>query len=339
MQHEQWKFGVLRWTWLYLAVAVAALADQPASGQPEPAGPGAGSGTVIVLKNDFIEKYKDLVTVDAMFNVDTVGPIHKVSKGGDDGDMHFSGRGDAIGLPTVAEIMNAKDFHFKKAVAKVKAAAGGDPVKIAGAWRIWCEHANNSKQVQGAKLQPFAVSNPDHVFEIHPVTSFAGIDLLDSIDGIHGNYHYYDATTAFNHYANVTCSIRPGKDGTVTIRTHSAGYNYVEFLLESQEEPASQYVTKNKDGRFLRANVRDTDGELVARDVRMAFIAGTDAEQTVQKLPKNGRVHVAAIPRIDLALVSWRVKHAGDPQHQQDSPLNWNLPYEMIVVGVLREEE
>jgi hypothetical protein len=339
MRHTHLSVGALKWFWLCLAVTVAALPAGPASGRFQGGESGAGSGTLIVLDNDFIEKYKDVVTIEAIFSVDTVGPIHKVSKGGLDGDMHFSGRADAIGLPIVAEIMNAKDPPFKKAITKVKAVAGGDAVKIAGAWRIWCEHANNSKQVQGVKLNPFTVSNPDHVFEIHPVTSFAGFDLLDSVDGIHGDYKYYDANTAFLHYSNVKCKIQPNKDGTTSIRTHVAGYNYVEFLLESLEEPASQFVTENQQGRFLRANVRDTDGELVARNVRMAFIAGTDAEQTVKKLPKNGRLHVAAIPRIDLALVSWRVKHANDPKYQNDSTLDWNLPYEMIIVGVLNESD
>jgi hypothetical protein len=164
MRHAHLNVGALKGVWLCLAVSVAALPAGLTSGQLQGGENGAGSGTVIVLNNDFIEKYKDVATIEAMFSVDTVGPIHKVSKGGLDGDMHFSGRAEAIGLPIVAEIMNAKDPHFKKVITKVKAAAGGDPVKIAGAWRLWCEHANNSKQVQGAKLNPFPVSNPDHVF-------------------------------------------------------------------------------------------------------------------------------------------------------------------------------
>src|ERR1051326_800687 len=104
----------------------------------------AGSDTVIVLKDDFIEKYKNLVTIQADLQVDVAGPVHKISKGGKDGDMHFSGRDPAIGLPIVAEIMNAK--QWKKAVRTVKDAEGGDMLKIKGAWRLWCEHANNTKQ-------------------------------------------------------------------------------------------------------------------------------------------------------------------------------------------------
>jgi hypothetical protein len=314
-----------------LAVTAGLLSVTATAQQKGHKNTGAGSDTIITLKNDFIEKYKERVTIEADYSVDTLGPVHKVSKGGMDGDMHFSGRADSVGLPTVLEIMNAK--HEKPAVKAVKAAQGKGPVKVAGAWRLWCEHANNSKQVQGEDLDPFTVSNPDHVFEVHPVTRFGKVELLDSVDVIDG-YKYYDAETAFLHYANVKCHITSADDGTTTLRTQAAGYNYVEFLLESLEEPKEHLVVKG-DGRFLRANVRDTEGELVARNVRMAFIEGTAAEQAVRSLGKNGRLHVKAIPRIDLALVSWRVKHKDDPKYKADQPLDWNLPYEMIVVGVV----
>jgi len=323
--------------WQALLACAAVLAGTAAASPPAPhqakQKSGPGRGIVITLKNDFIEKYKDRVTLEADFRVDEIGPIHKVKSKGLDGDMHFSGRSEEIGLPVVAEIMNAK--FQKQAVKAVRAAQGKDPVKIAGAWRLWCEHANSTPQIQGAALQPFEDSNPDHVFEIHPVTRFGKVDTLDSAEWIDG-YQYYDAAVAFPHYANVTCKIKPNGDGTTTIRTFQAGYNYVEFILESLETPDQKKGTEDG-GRLLRANVRDTDGELVARDVRMAFIEDTNAERAARKLPKNGRLHVAAIPRIDLALVSWRVKHKDDPQFQGDSPLEWNLPYEMIIVGVQRD--
>jgi len=41
-------------------------------------------------------------------------------------------------------------------------------------------------------------------------------------------------------------------------------------------------------------------------------------------------LHVLGIPRIDLALVSWRVRNAGT----RPEALRWDLPYEIIVVGV-----
>ncbi len=314
---------------LILALALACLSQVAAQGRQ----PGGAADTIIVLKKDFIEKYKNRVTIQADFAVDVVGPIHKAVKGGKDGDMHFSGRDPKIGLSIVAEIMNAKGF--KKAVTAVKKAAGGDAIKLKGAWRFWCEHANNSKQVQGADLEAFPTSNPDHVFEVHPVTQVGNLDILDSVDVIPG-YQYYDATTAFLHYANVRCKLSADKD-TITIRTQVAGYNYVEFLLESLEDPDKHLVTKD-DGRIFRANVRDTEGELVARDVRMVMIKDTAVELAARSLKKGGRLHVTAIPRIDLALVSWRVDNRDNPKYQDESPLDWALPYEMIVVGAFLQD-
>jgi len=39
---------------------------------------------------------------------------------------------------------------------------------------------------------------------------------------------------------------------------------------------------------------------------------------------------VVGIPRINLALVAWRAAHA----QERPEVLSWNLPYEIIVVGV-----
>jgi hypothetical protein len=250
-----WRAAILRFgvIGICLLVLLAAI-PQPSPGagnRGHHKGHGAGSEVVIKLKNDFIEKYKNRVTVAGDFNVDKIGPVHPAVKGGKDGDVHFSGRSEAVQLPIVAEIMNAG--AQEPLVEEVTGDQEKPPVKIAGAWRLWCEHANTGKQEQGSELDPFDNSNPDHVFEIHPVTHFADHDVRPSIKQIAG-YQYYDAPTAFTHYAAVTCKIEPGNEST-TIRTHMAGYNYVEFILESLEEPAEHLVIPD-DGRILRANVR-----------------------------------------------------------------------------------
>src|SRR5690349_19030611 len=61
----------------------------------------------IVLKNSFIEKYKNRVAFDGSFDVDVVPA--KVHAAKDDGDIHLAVRNTEIGLPMVAEIMNAKE--------------------------------------------------------------------------------------------------------------------------------------------------------------------------------------------------------------------------------------
>src|SRR5690349_2971885 len=60
----------------------------------------------ITLKNSFIEKYKNRATIDATFKVDKAHK--KPNPPTKDGDMHIAGRSTEVGLPIVAEIMNAK---------------------------------------------------------------------------------------------------------------------------------------------------------------------------------------------------------------------------------------
>src|ERR1700694_3724630 len=62
----------------------------------------------LTLKNAFVEKYKNLATIDATCVVDhSKGKPNPASQ---DGDMHSAVRcPDEIALPLVAEIMNAKD--------------------------------------------------------------------------------------------------------------------------------------------------------------------------------------------------------------------------------------
>jgi hypothetical protein len=73
------------------------------------------------------------------------------------------------------------------------------------------------------------------------------------------------------------------------------------------------------------------DGELLVRKVRTAFIKGTEVEVAARTLKKGQRMHVAGIPRISLTLIHFRVEHKND----ENDPLTWNLPYEIIVVGVV----
>jgi hypothetical protein len=59
----------------------------------------------ITLKNDFIEQYKDKATISVSFVVDKAHKRPNPPK--KDGDLHAAGRADEVGLPMVAEIMNA----------------------------------------------------------------------------------------------------------------------------------------------------------------------------------------------------------------------------------------
>jgi hypothetical protein len=81
------------------------------------------------------------------------------------------------------------------------------------------------------------------------------------------------------------------------------------------------------------ASVSTLDGDLLVRKRSMIFVKGTPPEKAVLKLHKGGHLVILGIPRIDLALVAWRAEHLNERPEVAD----WNLPYEMIVVGIFSE--
>lgn len=285
---------------------------------------GAWAETSITLKNTFIEKYKNRATITTSFTVDKAHK--KPNPASKDGDLHIAGRAPEVGLPIVAEIMNAASVP--QAVAKIHAAEGTDrKISLAGAWRLWTEHGGDSEQVQGQKLAPFTTSNPDHVFEIHPVTKLDDLAVAETLKPIAG-YKPKDAGPAFHRYEITKSQIVPGKT-TTTLVTNMAGYNYVEFLLELSEAPHQV-----EDGYLAKAAVHDVDdGELVVRNRRMVFVEGTVPAEAVKGMKAGGCLHVLGIPRIDLALVSWRARNA----KSRPDALRWSLPYEIIVVGLYKD--
>jgi hypothetical protein len=312
-----------RWTVL-AALVPAAVAF--AAGE-EAATPPLQNGIRITLKNDFIKTYKDRVTITAHhFTVDKAHP--KPNPPAKDGDLHAAGR-DAtdIGLATVAEVMNAKDKPGSDAVQLIHGVEGkGKTLAVTGAWRLWCEHGGTKPQTQGEELEPFTTTNPPHVFEIHPITAINDTSVLGSLRPIL-KFKTKDAHDAFVNYENLPCRIVPG-EGTTTLISHMAGYNYVEFILELLDAPKGL-----ADGTEAMCNVRDLDGDLLVRRRRMVFVKGSEPEKQVKGLKAGNRLHVLGLPRIDLKLVSWRVENAQNPKYKNDSPLNWNLPYEIIVAG------
>src|SRR5437016_3412017 len=70
---------------------------------------GLGHAATIVLKRAWVEKFKNRATIeDVSFKIDHAHP--RPNPGSADGDMHVAGRADKeIGLPMVAEVMNANN--------------------------------------------------------------------------------------------------------------------------------------------------------------------------------------------------------------------------------------
>jgi hypothetical protein len=281
----------------------------------------ARSEIVIVLQNGFIKQNKRRVTIEADFTVDKA---HKrPNPPAKDGDLHVAGRSEQIKLPTVAEIMNARDD--REAVKIIHDAEGTDrTVRMSGVWRLWCEHGGNSEQIQGKELDAVTSTNPDHVFEIHPITKLNDRDLLHTLKPIPG-YSPKDAQDAFTKYEGLRCRIVPGDD-TTTVITTMAGYNYVEFVMEIVEVPQDS----DDGGLLAMCSVRELDGELLVRKRRMVMAKGSQVEQKVRGKPIGTRAHVLGIPRMNLSLLQWRLDQA---KEGRTDVLSWGLPYEIIVVG------
>jgi hypothetical protein len=280
----------------------------------------ARADITIVLQNGFIQQYQRRVTIDTQYTVDKAhaqpNPPNK------DGDLHVAGRAEEVKLPIVAEIMNAAGEPA--AVQTIHQVEGtGNPIALSGAWRLWCEHGGTSQQIQGAPLEPITTTNPEHVFEIHPITRLQNRDLLPTLKPILG-FQTKDAQESFTKYEGLRCRIIPGDD-TTTLVTTMAGYNYVEFVMELLAAPEPV-----EDGVFAFCKVLDLQGELLVHKRRMVMVKDSMVEQKTRNQPVGTRLHVLGLPRIDLSLVSWRVQAAANGNTE---PLTWGLPYEIIVVG------
>jgi hypothetical protein len=299
--------------------------------------PGWAWGAKLVLKKAFIEKYKNRVTVDVDFLVDKSHKKPNPAK--DDGDLHFAGRAQAIGLPLVAEIMNAAQPPQQGAVAVVKQRAqetDKQPVRLAGVWRLWFEHPPKStkdkkgkkkegQQVQGKPVPVPENTNPDHVFEIHPVTSIGNLTILQSFRPISG-FEAYDARTAFEYYESLKVTVKASQTA-VLLSSSQARYNYAEFRIELQGKPVER-----PDGWMVLATVLDHEGNtIVSEKRRMVFAKGTPPAEIIQTRKKGDQLRVLGIPRVNLERVSHIVKQAGKKQ------VETKLPYEMIIVGVFPE--
>ena len=172
--------------------------------------------------------------------------------------------------------MNAVDFPVT--LKHVQAKLGGT-IQMVGVWRIWPEHGGESHHVQGeADASEITNTNPDHIFEIHPVTR---VDQFNLRSGFHPipNVKTKNAQDAFQNYEGARSKITPKSD-TTQIRLSQATYNYVEFRLELLETPSHEL----DDGLTAFAKVRALDGETIVQKRRMVFVKGTKPETNIRNL-------------------------------------------------------
>ena len=286
----------------------------------------------ITLRTSFVDSIKNKVTIDGNYEVYFA---HKHANSAvKDGDLHCAGYEKKIGLPIVAEIMNAASEDEAVNLVHQKEGNGvpSEKVKITGVWRLWCEHPGDIQEFkQGKGDIPIEDTNPAHVFEIHPITKIGDIDLQNSLHEIAG-FKYKDAEDAFSRYSNLRCKISK-KGKFITIETNGIGYNYVDFWIKLNT------TTKDivDDGLFVFCTIYNSqfdpsdenEDDLISHKLRIAMVKDTELYNKVKDMNKGDFVHVVGIPRIDLAIVSWRVQHAVE----RPEVLQWNLPLEMVAVG------
>jgi len=287
----------------------------------------------ITIRKSFIDSFKSKLTIDANYEVwyahKSPNPASK------DGDLHFAGWDKKIGLPIVAEIMNAKQQTDAVQLVHQKEGKGqpSEKIKLSGVWRLWCEHPGDIYEFkQGRNDIPIENTNPPHVFEIHPVTKLGDIDLLTSLHEING-FEYKDAEDAFSKYSNMRCKLSK-KGKYVSIETNGIGYNYVDFWIRFNQNQNA----KVSDGMFAYCSIyqsqpQDDEGEeLISHKLKIGFVKGSAIYEKAKTMGKGDILHVVGIPRINMALVAWRIEHAtSEPQ-----ALQWNLPIEMVAVGELQ---
>ena len=283
----------------------------------------------ITLRKSFIDSFKNKVTIDADYAIFYAHPSPNAAK--DDGDLHFSGYDKKIGLPTVAEVMNAADEQ--EALDTIHANEGkGKPdntITLTGVWRLWAEHiSTGTTYAQGMGSKTIKNTNPNHVFEIHPATSIKGIDLISSLRDIEG--YEAEPKKAFPNYLSRPCNIS-STTKKITIQTRGALYNYADFWIRL----LSTEKFKVDDGLFVYCDVLDAkfkpgvhnvSSKTITFMIRMAFVKGSEAYNTVKDMQKDEFLHVIAIPRISLIAISQRVSSKKN--------LSDKLPFEMIVVGI-----
>jgi hypothetical protein len=326
-------------TILALTAAVTTAMSLLCGGLSGAGGGNAGHPLIIELDNDFIKTYANRATISSEYTITGISKDHDDDK---DGEVHVGGWADEAGLPCVAEVMNVAREGKRARDALKKAFKTEKKVTVTGAWRIWGEHAGGGNQIQRLGPMPEGPlpgkpSNPDHVFEIHPVTSIningKEIDAREAIGEI-PNFRPKDAHHAFvDLFEQAPCKIVPKPNNRTRIITRAVVLNFTEFLIRPEKK-----VTELDDGgHAVICTVFDTDGELLVRNRRMIFIKGTNADDEVQELKEDGVLRVVGFARIDLALVKWRLDHKDDKDKNGEMydipPLEWRLPYEMIIVS------
>jgi hypothetical protein len=287
----------------------------------------------VALTKGFVKKYKDKATIPTTFKIDKHhNSANPIGSGSDDGDIHIAGRDSVVRLPMVAEIINgAKE---KSALDFLLNSSAGEEVSLVGVWRLWFEHPGSEDQIQGKNVPVPKNTNPDHIFEFHPVVKFGEFDVLDSfgpIEDEEAEFRGYSAEKAFDAYEKRPGVISVSKTA-IMIQSNKAGFNYAEFQIRLAGKPKDV-----GDGYMVFANIynakaKANDDPVVEESRRMVFVKGSKPADAVKDLKKGSKLHVLGIPRVNLNLVDAIASGLGPDEEYSEG-----LPYEMIIVAVLKD--
>jgi hypothetical protein len=282
----------------------------------------------ISLRRSFIDSIKNKITYTGNFKL--------VAESQDPSENQFfnvSCTEPGIGLPIVACIVNAKTA--KDAVSYVHFNSGVDKaVGMTGVWRLWTIHAGRTKgmekvdwdakkQTQGG-IYKFKTNDPPHVFEINPLLQINKINCTSTLKKI--KFESTQPEKAFEAYSKATCTIT-NYDTRIIIQVSTPDIIYTDFWIK----PVNEGLEETSDGRFLTCDVYNANGTIIAYSVRIGFVKGSDAEANVMNLGTYDKLHILAMPRINLNEV---IKSAeGNNAEATEQP----LPYEMIALMPLEQ--
>lgn len=289
----------------------------------------------VSLTRGFVKKNKDRATLSTSFEVDKFHKKpNKIGTGSDDGDVHIAGRDTVVLLPMVAEILNGKlekdPFNFLLGLS------AGQTVSMEGVWRLWFEHPGSEDQIQGATVAEPDDTNPDHIFEFHPITKFGKFDcragFVPVVDGAK-EFRGHPADKAFASYEARPGTISKTTNG-IMITSNKAGFNYVDFEMKLTGKPKEV-----SDGFIVLANVfmadaSDEEEPLTEQPRRMIFVKGSPPGDTIAKLSKGDTLHVLGIPRVNLN----EVLAIADGLPGHDEYALGGLPYEIVIVAILEDK-
>lgn len=291
----------------------------------------------VSLTRGFVQKNKDRATISTTFNVDKFHQKpNKIGIGSEDGDIHIAGRDSVVFLPMVAEIINGKrendTFNFLMGLTE------GEEIPVVGVWRLWFEHPGSKDQDQIQKKNSVSIpknTNPDHVFEFHPITKFGKFDCRDSFLPIADQgkeFRGYPADKAFGDYEKRPGTITKTNNG-IMITSNQAKYNYVEFemrLAGNPKEVSDGYIAL---ANVFNAGASDEDDPLTEQPRRMIFVKDSPPGDKIATMSKGDSLHVLGIPRVNLN----EVFAIANGMSGHDEYAFGGLPYEIIIVAVLED--